>query len=190
VRKPPFVPVLLDHSHIGASADEMATASHQLGVFIVDAAQRTAGEVGFGYLLVPDAPSTYPALCQAFERSMVSGEPLPISSENSDDIVYRSPSINGALRFWHDVSHVRRGLSFGLVDELELLLWHLGQLEAAGYERGSVVWRLRHADLTGQSYVQAFAQRFPFDQRRFVTGCITADFDHGLLNELRSEEAR
>jgi hypothetical protein len=51
-----------------------------------------------------------------------------------------------------------------------------------------LVWRLLHADLTGQAYVQAFARRFPFDQRRFVTGCVTAGFDHGLLAELRSGE--
>ena len=42
--------------------------------------------------------------------------------------------------------------------------------------------------LTGQAYVQAFAARFPFDQRRFVTGCVTVGFDHGLLAELRNPE--
>lgn len=50
--------------------------------------------------------------------------------------------------------------------------------------------RLLHADLTGQAYVQAFAKRFPFDQRRFVTGCVTAGFDHGLMAELRIGRGR
>ena len=101
-------------------------------------------------------------------------------------MIYRHPSVNGALRFWHDVNHVLRDLSFDLVDELELALWHLGELEAAGHERGSLAWRLLHADLTGQAYVQAFAKRFPLNQRQFVTGCVTAGFDHGLLAELRA----
>jgi hypothetical protein len=100
-------------------------------------------------------------------------------------VIYTRPSVNGALRYWHDVNHVLRRLDFGLVDELELSLWHLGELEAVGHERGSLVWLLLQADLTGQAYVQAFAKRFPFDQRRFVTGCVSAGFDNGLLSELR-----
>lgn len=167
--------------------DEFQQAREILGRFVEHQAQRTAAEVGFGYTPTPNAPSTYPALQEAFERSAATGDPLPISSENSDDVIYTLPTINGALRFWHDVNHVRRRLDFGLVDELELSLWHLGELEAAGHEPGSLVWRLLHADLTGQAYVQAFAQRFPFDQQRFVTGCVTAGFDHGLLDELRRD---
>jgi hypothetical protein len=30
-------------------------------------------------------------------------------------------------------------------------------------------------------------QLFPLDQRRFVIGCVTAGFDHGVLDELRRE---
>ncbi|MCV7286726.1 hypothetical protein H7J87_15465 [Mycolicibacterium wolinskyi] len=168
-----------------AGGGELAEASEVLGRFIEQAARQTEDEVGFGYVLVPDAPNAYPALTAAYARSLATGCPLPISSENSDDVIYGRPEVNGALRFWHDINHVRRRLDFGLVDELELSLWHLGELEAAGHAPGSLVWRLLHADLTGQAYVQAFAQRFPLDQRRFVTGCVTAGFDHGLLDELR-----
>ncbi|BBX63225.1 hypothetical protein MSAS_23990 [Mycobacterium saskatchewanense] len=169
--------------------DDLLDAADVLSAFIEDAAARTAEQVGFGYMLIQDAPSTFPALTKAYAHSAATGEPLPISSENSDDAIYNPPSVNGALRFWHDVNHIRRRLDFGLVDELELSLWHLGELEKAGHRSGSLVWRLLHADLTGQAYVQAFAHRFPFDQRRFVTGCVTAGFDHGLLAELRSGQA-
>ncbi|GFG50797.1 hypothetical protein CQY20_24890 [Mycolicibacterium agri] len=168
-----------------ASADDLAEASQALSRFVVEAAQRTKDEVGFGYVLTSDAPNTYPALLAAFDHSLNTGAPLPISSDNSDAVIYQPASTNFALRFWHDVNHVRRQLDFGLVDELELSLWHLGELEKAGHPHGSLVWRLLHADLTGQAYVQAFAARFPFDQRRFVTGCVTAGFDHRLLYELR-----
>ena len=165
--------------------DELRGASLILGDFIQEAAKRTTNEVGFGYVLAPDAPNVYPDLRTAVARSMRTGEPLPISSENSDDIIYGSAAVNGALRFWHDVNHFQRGLDFGLIDELELSLWHLDELEKAGHTRNSLVWRLLHADLTGQVYVQAFAQRFPVDQRRFAKGCVSAGFDHGLLHELR-----
>jgi hypothetical protein len=177
---------IIDRSHEVAVIDELSQASDVLGRFIEEQARKAAAELGFGYVLVPDAPNTYSALCAAFQLSTATGVPLPISSENSDAVIYVRPSVNAALRFWHDVNHVRRRLDFGLVDELELSLWHLGELEAAGYERGSLIWRLLHADLTGQAYVQAFASRFPFDQRRFVAGCVTAGFDHGLLQELRN----
>ena len=103
-------------------------------------------------MLTPDAANSYPALCQAFAHSAATGAPLPISSDNSEAVIYNTPSVNGALRFWHDANHVRRDLSFNLVDELELSLWHLHELEAAGHPRGSLVWRLLHADLTGQVY--------------------------------------
>lgn len=169
-------------------ADEIAAANDALSAFVTHAAEQTAKEVGFGYVLRQDAPNTYPALVAAFRHSLRTGAPLPISSENSDDVIYTPPSTNAQLRYWHDVAHIRRRLDFTLVDELELSLWHLGELEKAGHPPGSLVWRLLHADLTGQAYVQAFARRFPFHQRRFVTGCVTAGFDRGLLAELRRSE--
>jgi hypothetical protein len=183
-------PVTARNGHPIALADEIADASDILSSFIEQAAARTGDETGFGYVLTHDAPDTYPALVDAFGRSVATGAPLPISSANGDDVIYTSPNTNGALRFWHDVNHIRRGLTFNLVDELELSLWHLGELEAAGHDRGSLVWRLLHADLTGQAYVQAFGRRFPRDQRRFVTRCVTGGFDHGLLAELRSTEVK
>ncbi|MGJ6122344.1 hypothetical protein QN239_07185 [Mycolicibacterium sp. Y3] len=169
-------------------SDEITKAAATLSDFIRQMATRTAEEVGFHYELTPDAPRTYEALVAAYKHSATTGAPLPISIENSDTVIYADLDVNYALRFWHDISHVRHGLTFDLVDELELSLWHLGELEKAGHRPGSQVWRLLHADLTGQAYVQAFARRFPLDQRRFVTGCVAAGFDHGLLAELKRQE--
>lgn len=177
----------ISHVAYKAMTDDIREASATLGRFIKQEALRTAEELGFDYVLTADAPNSYPALCQAFAHSAATGAPLPISSDNSEAVIYSTPSVNGALRFWHDVNHVRRQLDFGLVDELELSLWHLGELESAGYSRASPVWQLLHADLTGQVYLQALSERFPLDQRRFVIGCVTAGFDHGLLQELRSD---
>jgi hypothetical protein len=116
--------------------EEMKEASDILGGFIEQQAQRAAAEVGFGYVLTTDVPNNYSALREAFELSANTGVPLPISSENSDAVIYTAPSVNGALRCWHDVSHVRRGLTFEFLDELELSIFHLDELEAAGYNRG------------------------------------------------------
>lgn len=168
--------------------DDLLDAADTLSAFILSAAAQTTEQLGFGYVLVSDAPSTFPTLNAAYAESLATGTPLPISSENSDDVIYTSARVNGALRFWHDVNHIRRRLDFGLVDELELSLWHLSELEKAGHPRGSLVWRLLHADLTGQAYVQAFAHQFACDQHRFVTGCVAAGFDHGLLAELKRRE--
>ncbi|MFH5230827.1 hypothetical protein [Antrihabitans spumae] len=162
-------------------------AIDNLGGFILDQAEQTTAHVGFGWIVTPDAPNTYEGVRRAYARSCLTGEPLPISGENSDDVIYTDPLVNVGLRFWHDVNHARRGLSFELVDELELSLWHLDQLELAGFPRGGLEWQLLHADLTGQTYVQAFARRFPVDQRQFVNSCVTASFDHGLLVELRRQ---
>lgn len=170
---------------IDVICEEFQQATDTLSRFIEQQARATASKVGFGYVLTPDAPNTYPALRAAFAHSVDTGTPLPISSENSDAVIYAAPSVNPALRFWHDVNHVRRQLDFGLIDELELSLWHLSELENAGHPPGSLVWRLLHADRTGQACVQAFGRRFPFDQRHFVISCATAGFDHGLLAELR-----
>lgn len=169
-----------------AARDEITMASDTLSHFVIEQAGMAERDIGFGFVLTSNAPNTYETLLAAFEHSWTSGEPLPISNENSD-AVYTDPSANVALRFWHDVNHVRRRLSFDLIDELELSLWHLGELEKAGHPPNSLVWRLMHADLTGQTYVQAFARRFPADQRRFVRGCVAAGFDHGLLDELRND---
>ncbi len=163
----------------------IATASAELGEFIKEQAALTAEQVGFAYELRPDAPSDYPTLLRAYLHSATTGKPLSILSENSESVIYPDPAANFALRFWHDINHVRQGLSFNLIDELELNLWHLGELEAAGYKRGSLVWRLLHADLVGSGYVQALGRRFPHDQRRFITNCVQMGFDRGLLAELR-----
>lgn len=87
-------------------ADEIPDANTILSAFIKQVAARTADEVGFGYVPTPDVPNTYPALVAAFDRSQATGAPLPISSENSDDVIYRDPSTNSRLRFWHDIRQI------------------------------------------------------------------------------------
>jgi hypothetical protein len=165
--------------------EALRLAADVLGEFVDDQAARTREQVGFGWVAAADAPSDCTTLRTAFDRSVTTGAPLPISSENNQDIIYGSAEQNVRFRFWHDVSHCRRRLSFELPDELELALWHLGELEREGFGPDTLVWKLLRADLVGQTHVMAFARRFPLDQRRFVEGCITSGYDAGLLVELR-----
>lgn len=168
----------------------LLAARMTLSEFIVEQANQLTVEVGFAYSPQPDAPNTYAALKRVFARSARTGEPLPVSNANSDPVPYATPEVNYALRFVHDVNHVRQRLSFALADELELAVWHMGQLEAAGFDSGSPVWQLLHADLLGSVYVMSLGRRFPADQLRFAAGCLTSGFDRTVLAELRRADGR
>jgi hypothetical protein len=168
----------------------LLAARMTLSEFIVEQAERTTTEIGFGYDPQPEAPSTYAALKRAFSHSVRTGEPLPVSNANSEPVAYATTEVNFALRFVHDATHVRQRLSFALTDELELALWHLDQLEAAGFGSGSPVWQLLHADLLGSVYVMSLGRRFPSDQLRFASGCLSEGFDRTVLDEIRHARTR
>lgn len=154
--------------------------------FVVEAeAGRTAAEIGFGWAPDSAAPDRDDVLRAAYEHSAGTGEALPVSDLFCESTIYTDPKTNMAFRFWHDVSHVRQGLSFGLVDELELAIWHLHQLEQHGHGPGTVTWDLLRADLIGQIYVMGLVQRFPLVQDRFVLDCVRRGLDAGVLAECR-----
>ncbi len=157
-----------------------------LSSFFEDRAGRTAAEAGFSWRPESSAPDRYPDLLAAYDRSRSTGESLPVSDLFCDDTVYLDPKTNMAFRFWHDISHVRLGLSFDLVDELELANWHLAELERhTGQPKDGLAWRLLHADLVGQIYVMSLIGRFPHRQGAFVTDCAVRGFDIGVLAECR-----
>lgn len=164
---------------------ELYLAREAISEFVSSQAEQACLEVGFGWTAQPDAPATFGDLRAAFQRAASTGEPLPVSDEHSDSVIFTSPSVNFAMRYWHDVNHVRRNLSFDLADELELSLWHLSVLEVSGFRRGTLVWQLLRADLVGQVYVMALSRRFPLDQARFAVDCADDGFDHGVLAEIR-----
>lgn len=164
---------------------ELTEAKLHLTRFVLRKAIDTAQTMGFSYTPTPDAPSTYEELVIAFDRSALTGAPLPISSLHCDNVIYADGMTNVAMRFWHDVHHVRHGLSFSLSDELELGLWHLEQLKQAGFDQDSTVAKMMRIDLLGQNYLQGIAKRFPLDQKRFVMRCLELGLDEGVLEEAR-----
>lgn len=164
---------------------EVMLARNDLTTFVQQQAAATARRLGFSYEACGDAPCTYQQLRAAFAESIDGGTPLLISDRHCDDSIYLTREDNVRFRFWHDTAHVRLGLSFNLDDELELATWHLQQLQAAGYPRTSLPWRVLHADLVGQIHLMALIGRFPIQQRRFVTDCIEYGLEAGLLEEIR-----
>lgn len=139
-----------------------------------------AAELGFGYVLQPDAPNTYSELLEAWERSRATGTALPISSENSDTSIYGSVKVNGAFRFVHDVLHITTGLSFTTDDELRVADLQLQSLRGAGFDSTSLEHRILHADLVGQTFAVARNGCFPSDQREFVVACLTRGIEEAV----------
>ncbi len=153
--------------------------------FVLQIADQTKEEIGFGWVGTKDAPSTYQQLRGVYQHSVRTGEPLPISNEHCRTAIFPLESDNVAFRFWHDVSHVRLGLSFSLADELELALWHLAAIVRAGHGEDSVVYRLLATDLFSQIACNAIAGRFPHDQAQFVAECYQQGLWSALLAEIR-----
>lgn len=176
----------IDHTApLSCDAVQTMLARVEVAKFVRRTAKATAAQVGFGWVDVPDAPSTYQQLRGAYAASLTTGQPLPISSLNNDSSVFLKSEDNIAFRFWHDVSHVRLGLSFSLADEMELATWHLAQAERAGFGPNSLGYRLLEADHVGQVLMQALGGRFPFDQEAFVLTYAQHGVGLGLLAELR-----
>lgn len=160
-------------------------ATRQLTAFVGQQAYTAARHVGFGWVPVPNAPSTYPALRAAFTESRRTGKPMPISSRYCESVIYHAPETNHAVRFWHDTLHVQTGLTFNVDDELELGLLHLRIAEANGIKKNFLAWRILRIDMLGQNYLIAVAKRFPVNQADFVRRCIVHGLDEGLLQEIR-----
>ena len=161
------------------------SASCILSDFVRAKAEQAALELGFSWIGTATAPSTYQQLRGAFKISLQTGAPLPISNQFCDSSIFPDPSDNVAFRFWHDVSHVRLGLSFDLEDELELALWHLSELEVSGHPKGGDVYRLFESDLIGQVLLFALIRRFAINQQAFSNTIRAEGLLPGVLAEIR-----
>lgn len=166
-------------------ADPVLESREHLTHFVLDRAAFLVDNLGCSWTAQADAPDTYPALRRAFAHSRVTGEPLPVSNENSDSVIFTNPDVNYAFRFWHDCSHVLQGLSFSLPDEFELAILHLEDLQNAGFDPDTAEYKLLRADTLGQVIVNAIAKRFPFEQERFGVTCLRDGFERGILDELQ-----
>lgn len=127
----------------------------------------------------------YDDLVSAYLNSSSAGRPLPVSSENCEDIVYPDAEDNIAFRFWHDMHHVKLGLNFTPPHELALGQWHLDELPKYGIMPESMAFNMFKFDVLGQNYLIAMAGRFPHHQHRFVRRCLEVGLHRGLLEEMQ-----
>jgi hypothetical protein len=170
-----------------APATTFSDACANLNRFVTVIAETWTQFTGFGWQGDPKAPTDYGSLLQAYVRSQLTGEPLPVSNQHSDRSIYGSPEGNLAYRFWHDVTHMRLGLGFELDDEIEVANVQLDVLRAAGFEPGSLEYELLHADTLGQTLAGAAIGSFPANQVCFARLSLESSLSKAIRAELEQE---
>ncbi|MGO2081770.1 hypothetical protein [Glutamicibacter arilaitensis] len=166
---------------------ELATAQKNLSTYVTLEASHIASRVGFAWEPIEGAPSTYKSLKSAYETSMRTKAPLPVSNENSSRVIFASPEGNFAYRYLHDMGHVEMGLSFNPVDEFELARRLMCRLERAGYGPDTLEWKLYQADAIGQVIHYALTKRYVGDQLQFALDCIRHGLECGIFLEVERQ---
>jgi hypothetical protein len=164
-------------------AYDIEKAHQNLTAFVHEQAEAASRRVGFGWRATELAPATFDDLQREYKACTYTGLPLRVSSCLCDDTIYVDAAGNHAMRFWHDTSHVERGLAFTPDDEMELGCFHLEVLRAHGFEASSIEHRLLHADTIGQTLCVAMLGRFPRNQ----VGFARAALDHGVDGAIELE---
>lgn len=144
-----------------------AAARSMLAAVIADSALR-----GIRARVVPDAPSTLPALLAAVEVDAV-GMVVPVSGEHSASAVF-GPDGNARVRAWHDAEHADGRLPFTLAGEVEASRRAVARLRALGASPDALF--LADVEVRGQTLHRARHGAFPSDQGAFAR----LAFRHGL----------
>lgn len=163
---------------------ELLQARIELTEFVTLMAHQTARRLGFGWEARPDAPNTWQGLKAAWKHSLATGEPLPVFDGGSDSVILTTPEANWAYRFWHDVTHLERGRNFTSPHELDMAVFHLFEAERHGLERGSLPWRLLHADAVGNVLHWAVMKDFVLHQYSFILNYLQFGVEDALLAEM------
>lgn len=167
-----------------ASQTAVSAARTRLDQFVLNQSHATARDVGFAWRGTLDAPVSADDRCAAFARSLVTGEPLPVSSAHLDGSLHRDPHAALAARFWREVSRQRRCASDDPIAEIELGLWQVAVAESGGLSRLSVA--LFEASLTGQALLRALTGRDAPDELRLAIDVLT----YGLADAIVLEAER
>lgn len=173
-----------DLPRLDFSDGELLQARIELTEFVTLMADQAAARLGFGWVARPDAPNTWRALTAAWQHSLDSGEPLPVFDGGSDTVILTSAEANWAYRFWHDVTHLERQRNFSSPHELDMAVFHLWEAERHGLERGSLPWRLLHADAVGNVLHWAVRREYLIDQRTFILNYLQFDVETAVLAEM------
>lgn len=162
---------------------ELQAARETLTAFVWERAEATRARTGVDWVFTPDAPDTYTELRQAWDVSLSTGGPLPISNTDSESVIFTEPEGNFVYRYWHDVTHLERERNFSNPHELDMAVFHLWDAEQHGLTRGSLPWRLLHADAIGNVLHWSVFREFVLDQRLFVVNVAAFGLEAALLGE-------
>lgn len=171
---------------LAASTPAVLAAQVDLRSFVYDLANELVLIHGFDWQPAPDAPNTYNHLKRCFAASKATGQPLPVSNDNSAATVFGNPEANYTLRYAHDVLHVTNGLSFNSRDEYVLACQFMDRAEDWGIRRGSIAWHMLLSDSVGQALFYAVTKEYVEDQLRFGLDTV----NHGLHRALLAEVER
>jgi hypothetical protein len=163
---------------------ELFEARLELSQFVELLADQTRARFGFGWEARPDAPNTWAELREAWQHSLATGNALPVFDGANSSAIFTTPEAHLAYRFWHDVTHLERNRNFTNPHELDMASYHLLQAEKHGLERGSLPWRLLHADAVGQVLHWSVIHEFVINQRVFVLNYIQFGVESALLAEM------
>ena len=103
--------------------------------------------------------------------------------QHSEDVIFTSPSVNWAMRFWHDTRHVWLSSDLTTEGELAVAACHLARARSEGLRRGSLEYGLQ-ADTVGQTLFVARTHRFVVHQLQFAIDCARLSFDQAIEREV------
>lgn len=162
---------------------ELQAARETLTAFVWDRARATRTRTGVDWVFTPDAPNTYEELRRVWERSVGTGEPLPVLNDHSESVIFTAPEGNFMYRYWHDVTHLERERNFTNPHELDMAQFHLWDAEQHGLARGSLPWRLLHADAIGNVLHWSIYHEYVRDQKVFILNAVRFGLDAALVGE-------
>lgn len=151
--------------------------------FVWERAEATRERTGVAWLFTADAPNTYRELRRAWDASLAEGAPLPISNTGCESVIFTEPEANAAYRYWHDVTHLERERNFTNPHELDMATFHLWDAEQHGLTRGSLAWRLLHADAIGNVLHWAVFRDYVLNQEVFILNAVRFGLDRALVGE-------
>lgn len=162
---------------------QLQAACETLTTFVWERALATRARTGVDWAFAPDAPNTYKELRQAWQHSLSTGAPLPVLNDHSESVIFTEPEGNYVYRYWHDVTHLERERNFSNPHELDMASFHLWDAEQHGLTRGSLPWRLLHADAVGNVLHWAVYREYVRDQKVFILNAVRYGLDAALIAE-------
>jgi hypothetical protein len=163
---------------------ELRTARARISLFVQREALATAHELGFGWWPAEVTPHGLDGLVDEFRGCAVSGLPFRVLNDHSEDVIFTSPSVNHAMRYWHDTRHVWLGADFSTEGELTVAACHLARAREEGLGQDSLEYRLLQADTVGQTLFVARTHSFVVHQLQFAIDCVRLSFDQAIEREV------